>query len=424
MKTVKFITLGCKVNQYDTQEIRERFLNAGMQEVDLKADVYVINSCTVTHKADSESLAAIRRSLRENPKAKIIVTGCFAELDRKKITALKGVRWIVKNKDKKKIPFGLPGWPENDSITFLHEGITFFKSHARAFLKIQDGCNNACSYCKVPLVRGRSISKPLAAIVQEAEQLAGNSYKEIVLTGVCLGSYGKDLKPHVTLVSVIDALEKIPGILRIRLSSIEAKDVTDELLQKMAQSQKLCRHLHLPLQSGDNHILKLMNRRYSREDYLRIIEKSKKIVPGVSITTDILVGFPGEEEQHFSNTLDLVKKIKPLRVHTFPYSKREGTRCALRGDVPIDPIEVRERMHTLVALAEHCSDEFCKEFVGMVCAVLIEGESKKRPGFWEGYTDNYILVFFPKKGNRDFSNILAPLRLSTLKNSFVISELA
>lgn len=424
MKTVKFITLGCKVNQYDTQEIRERFLDAGIREVESNADVYVINSCTVTHKADRESLGAVRRCLRENPKALIIVTGCFAELDRKKIAAVKGVGWIVKNKDKKTIPFGLKGFPIKKVAQTHNEGITFFQSHFRAFLKIQDGCNNACSYCKVPLVRGRSQSKSLGAIIREAGQLARNSYKEIVLTGVCLGSYGKDLKPKLDLVSVIHELEKIPGILRIRLSSIEPGDVSDALLQTMAHSDKLCRHLHLPMQSGDDHILKLMNRRYTRRDYLNIVTKIKKMVPGVGITTDILVGFPGETEEHFRDTMDLVKKMQPLRVHAFSYSKREGTRCALCGDVQVDPLEVKERMHRLVALADSCSKQYCEKFVGTACDVLIEGRNREKPGYWEGYTDNYMRVFTPRMGNDNLSNILAPLKLRTVENGFLTAELA
>jgi len=406
MKTIKFFTLGCKVNQYDTQSIREKFLSSGYKESgkNSKADTYLINTCTVTHRADSESLNLIRRAKKENPKAKIIVTGCLAELDSARIKKI-GVNSIVKNKDKNKI----------SNIN----GISDFKAHARAFLKIQDGCDNYCSYCKVPLVRGRSRSRPLSKIVQEAGRLVNKGFKEIVLTGICLGLYGKDLKPKMSLVRVIDRLEKIDGLLRIRLSSIEAGDVTKELIRKMKNSKKLCPHLHIPIQSGDDQVLKKMRRKYTSRDYLNLIRRIKKQVPEAAITTDVLVGFPQEEEVNFKNTLDLVKKIAPLRTHIFPYSKREGTTASINFKKEVAPEVIKKRVFLLKNLADMCSLKYRNKFLGRKLDVLIEGNFKDNPFLWEGHTDNYLKVLV--RSNKDLKNRVVHPRLIRIKNESILA---
>ncbi|MFH0762374.1 MAG: MiaB/RimO family radical SAM methylthiotransferase [Candidatus Omnitrophota bacterium] len=385
MNTIKFYTLGCKVNQYETQQMRERFLGRGFKEVfgGERADTYVINTCTVTHKADSESLNLLRRAERESPSAKIIVTGCLAELDWDKIKKTARGCLIVKNRDKKNISSA---------------GISYFAGRSRAFLKIQDGCDNFCSYCKVPLVRGKSKSKPLGDIIKEAERLVQNDYKEIVLTGICLGFYGRELKPKKSLVGVIKGLEKITGLLRIRLSSIEPQDITDGLIKKIANSAKLCRHLHIPLQSGDDAILKKMNRKYTSAEYLNLIKKIKRRIPGITITTDVLVGFPGETEENFNNTRKLLAKIKPLKAHIFPYSKREGTLSARFKD-EIPPQVIKRRVAVLKAFADACALKCIKQSLNKARDVLIEGPSKKGPFLWEGYTDNYIKVCLKSRKN-------------------------
>jgi threonylcarbamoyladenosine tRNA methylthiotransferase MtaB len=388
MQSVKLYTLGCKVNQYDTQSIREDFLHSGFREINngSKADIYVVNTCTVTQRADSESLKLVRRAKRENPKARIVVTGCLAELDRDKIKKEAGKSLIVRNKDKNRIVGLLNG---NNGLR--DKGITDFSGHTRAFLKIQDGCNNFCAYCKVPLVRGSSRSKPLKNIIQEAGQLVEAGFKEIVLSGICLGSYGRDLKAGTTLIDVIEALEGIEGLARIRLSSIEAGDVSDELIDKMACSAKLCRHLHIPIQSGDNAILKKMNRRYTKGDYLRLIRKLRSRIPQVALTTDVLVGFPGETEEAFRNTLDLVKKVVPLRTHIFPYSRREGT-AADKFEPGLSPEIIKRRVQRLKELAEKCSLEYKKQFLNKEIEVLVESRLPNSADLWEGYSDNYIRV--------------------------------
>lgn len=412
MRTVKFFTLGCKANQYDTQGIREQFCRRGFREIDNghRADICVINTCTVTHRADSDSLQLIRRAKRENPEARIVVTGCLAELDGDKIRNIsKGIK-IVKNKDKGRMIY-MPGLCETtkqrDNET-MDLSISRFEGHTRAFLKIQDGCNNRCSYCKVPLVRGASRSKPKEAVIEEARRLVKSGFQEIVLTGICLGSYGKDLNSGTDIVEIITSLEGIEGLLRVRLSSIEAKDITDGLIEKIAKSPKLCPHLHIPLQSGDSGVLKMMRRSYSREGYLKLIKKIKKKVPGIAITTDVLVGFPSETEKNFQNTLDALQEMQPLKVHAFPYSKREGTPAAGLKD-SLSHKALKERIKKLKRLSDSCSLAYRKKFLNCKLPVLIECRAKGKPGFWEGHTANYIKVLVSSKADLKNRVILAEL---------------
>jgi len=380
-KTVKFFTLGCKVNQYDTQSLRERILSSGFRELKsgLKADIYVINTCTVTASADRKSRYLIHHAHRNNPKAKIFVTGCSVELGGAKILNMPGVAKIIRRKK-------------------AETGISDFFGHTRAFLKVQDGCSNHCSYCKVPLVRGKSRSRPLEDIKEEAQRLVQRGFKEIVLCGICLGAYGRDLKPKKDLAAVIKELEGIPGLIRIRLSSIEAGDVSDELIERMANSKKLCRHLHIPIQSGDDTILEQMRRGYHSRDYLALIRKIKKRIPDIAITTDVLVGFPGEKEENFRNTAELIRKIQPLRAHIFPYSRREGTVAyGLKGNIPAQ--EIKARIIKLRRICAECSLNYIGKSLGKEMHVLIEDCLVANPKLWYGYTDNYIKVGVESEAN-------------------------
>jgi len=416
MKRVKFLTLGCKVNQYETQLLREQFLEAGLLELENShpADFYVINTCTVTERADKESLNLIRRAKRENPRAEIIVTGCLTELDADKIRNIGGRRLIVKNKDKENISKRLSGSKRSGV-----EGISYFKGHTRAFLKIQDGCNNSCSYCKVPLVRGKSQSRALAALLKDARRLVENGYKEIVLSGICLGAYGRDLRPRVSILEVLEVLKDLKGLLRIRLSSIEARDTSDDLINKIAGSKKICRHLHIPIQSGDDQILRRMNRHYTRSQYLELIRKIKRRIPQTAITTDMMVGFPGEEEANFINTMDLIKEILPLKVHIFPYSARVGTFAYKNFRERVDPLTIKTRISRLKNLADNCSLKYKRQFLGKEMEVLIEGEDTEGSSCWQGHTDNYIKV--EVRSRQDLRNRLVPLRLKEIKNNSLLA---
>jgi len=378
-------------------------LGAGFKESSngKPADICLINTCTVTHKADRDSRHAILKARSLSPRARIIVTGCLVEKGAGDLAKLKGIDLIV-------------------GKSFFPEGISKFCGHTRAFLKIQDGCDNFCSYCKVPLVRGRSRSRELSEIIQEAKALVKNGFQEIVLCGICLGAYGKDLQPKLSLVDVIESLEEIKGLLRIRLSSIEAGDVTDELIIKMGKSKKLCPHLHIPIQSGDDKILKKMHRRYSGSDYLKLVRRIKRQVPGIAITTDVLVGFPGESDAGFGNTLDLVRKIMPLRAHIFPYSQREGTLAADFKD-RLSPDIVKRRMKRLRDLAGECSLKYRRQFLHKKMDVLIESRSKENPDFWQGHTDNYIRVLV--KAKKDLKNQLICLKLKQISKDSVLADL-
>ena len=424
MQRVKFVTLGCKVNQYDTQSIREQFASSGFKEIDngRRADIYVINTCTVTSIADRKSRYFIHYAHRQNPKARIIVTGCYAVSDSDEIAGIPGVTRIIKNQDKDKIVELLDGQNGHNET-----GISSFSGHTRAFLKIQDGCNNFCSYCKVPRVRGVSRSKPLDEIIHEASRLVRNGFKEIVLCGICLGSYGKDLQSQTDLIDAIEALEKIEGLLRIRLSSIEAGDISDKLINKITQflpageaGRKLCRHLHIPMQSGDDEILKKMKRNYCREDYLNLIKKIKSSIPKIAITTDVLVGFPGEKDDNFQNTLDLIKEIMPLRVHIFPYSKRPGTPASILKD-KVNPLAIKERVWKLRNISKACALDYKNKFLEQDRGVLIEGHAKENKQYWEGYTDNYIKVWV--KSGKNLKNQLIQTRLKKINKDYIEADL-
>ncbi|MCX5702014.1 MAG: tRNA (N(6)-L-threonylcarbamoyladenosine(37)-C(2))-methylthiotransferase MtaB [Candidatus Omnitrophica bacterium] len=429
-RTIKFFTLGCKVNQYDTQAMRERFIRAGFRDIKngKKSDIYVINTCTVTQGADRESRYLIRYVRRNNPQAAIAVTGCYAQSDSDEIKKIPGVTYVVKNDEKNRIIELLSKEQHYKEINW-HNGlgkISNFPGHTRAFLKIQDGCSNFCSYCKVPLVRGSPRSKPLKNIIQEAEQLVRKGFKEIVLCGICLGQYGRDLDSRINLVNVLEALEDLTGLLRVRLSSIEAGDVSDQLINMISRSNptcrpkgKLCRHLHIPIQSGDDAILEKMNRNYCRKDYLKLIRKIKKYIPEVAITTDVLVGFPGESDKAFENSVNLVKKISPLKVHIFPFSPREGT-LAFGFKDRISQEIIKKRMLRLSNIAESLSLSYRKKFLNKNMDVLIEQRNKKSRLFWSGHTDNYIEVIV--KSSTNLKNQMMSLRLGRIFEDCVIAN--
>ncbi|HTY44940.1 MAG TPA: MiaB/RimO family radical SAM methylthiotransferase [Patescibacteria group bacterium] len=404
MKTVKFFTLGCKANQYDTQSIRERFIRAGFRVIDngRPADFCVINTCTVTSAADRKSKAVIRQCIRRNPRAGVLVTGCLVKKDASALSRIKGVRCII-------------------SKAFFPDGITTFAGRTRAFLKIQDGCNNFCSYCKVPLVRGRSRSRPAHAICAEASALAASGFREIVLTGICLGSYGKDASGRTDLVALIRKLEEVPGILRLRLSSIEVNDVSEGLIRLLKSSKKLCKHLHIPLQSGDDEVLEAMNRAYTAGDFLQLIRMIRRRVPDIAITTDVLVGFPAETQACFQHTLATVKVSMPLKVHVFPFSQRPGTQAARRQYRLLEPSEMQRRIERVNQVADDCSVRYRSRFLGKTVQVLFEGRSCAKRGFWEGHTGNYLKVL--AKANRNLANQLIPVKLAALSGGSIIGSI-
>lgn len=409
-------TLGCKVNQYETQKMAEGFRSRGFDLVDFseQADVYVINTCTVTHTADSKSRQAARSAIHRNPEAKVIVTGCYAETSPDDAQKIEGVCIVAGNNEKAGLADRVAGLlgdasvPTTDQIRAAYgrhpaEGVdnpqssfakaaedkSAIRNRTRALLKVQDGCDQFCSYCAVPLARSNMSSKPFAEAVGEASDLAGKGYKEIVLTGIRLGRYGDGEKD---LADLLEAISEIEGIERIRLSSIELTDMPDELSDLMAKNPKVCRHLHIPLQSGDDRVLARMNRPYTASEFAEFVRNARARVPGVAITTDIMVGFPGETEEEFENTRRFTREMQFSRAHIFRFSPRRGTAAAEMPN-PVSAAEKDRRSELLISLASESSREFTESLVGKTVSVLVEG---KRPGgrMRTGLTDNYVRVAF------------------------------
>lgn len=406
-------TLGCKVNQYESQAIRELLLNAGFKECLAKetADIYILNTCTVTHKADSESRHWAGIFHKTNPGAKIVLTGCAVEKNAEAFSFLPGVSNIIKSSDKINLADIL-----TNNLNIQHEPgrflkITGFKDHTKAFVKIQDGCVNACSYCKVPYVRGASVSRPLGDIVEEVNALVSKGFEEIVLTGICLGAWGSEFPQKKNIIDVLKALCEIPGVFRIRLSSIEPKYVTDELIDYISRNGKICRHLHIPIQSGDDEVLSRMNRPYTANGMKSLIARVRKGIKGVGITTDILVGFPGETDKNFRNTVNLIKEILPVKTHIFPFSKRDGTAaCVMADTVPED--EIKKRLQSMKIAAITASYLYRESFLKQLVDVLVESKKEKYSGRLTGYSDNYIKVIFD--GPDSLMRRVVPVRIEEL----------
>jgi threonylcarbamoyladenosine tRNA methylthiotransferase MtaB len=381
-------TLGCRVNQYESEQIAASLRRYGFRLAESgRAQVCIVNTCTVTHTADHKSRQAIRKFIRENPQALVVVTGCYVDAKASEIKEIAGVDVLIPNKDKTTLAemiaekFKLPT-PSNTS--------SFLKPlfHTRALVKIQDGCDQFCSYCIVPKVRGKPRSRTLQDVVQEVKSYLNSGISEIVLTGVHLGKYGLDLGAGLSLETLLEKLIKIPGRWRIRLSSLEVLEVTEKLVSLIAKSEKICRHLHIPLQSGDNRILAAMNRNYKVEEYLERISWLKKQITGLAITTDVIVGFPGEDELAFERTKGVVKKVGFRKVHVFKFSPRAGTPAAdFKDQVPEATRE--ERSKELIKLASQLEQAFSAAYLDQTLPVLVE---KSQNGYLTGLTDNYLRV--------------------------------
>jgi threonylcarbamoyladenosine tRNA methylthiotransferase MtaB len=380
MGTVAFVTFGCKVNQYESQALREGLACRGFSEVapDAGADLYVINTCTVTRTAFQEAERAVRRLHRRFPRAEFAVTGCAAATNRADFEALPGVTRVVPHDEKSALPLYIadPALPAADLRPSIFDlKVSGFEGHTRAFLKVQDGCDLRCSFCIIPSVRGRSVSRDLDDCLDEARRLVAHGYREIVVTGVHVGSF----RP---LPELFDALLGIDGLGRVRLSSLEAEELGDHLLDVMAGSGgRFCPHLHLPLQSGDDAVLRAMRRRTNRSQFLRAVDRARSRVPEIAITTDVIVGFPGETEAQFENTLDVVRRAGMSRVHVFPYSPREGTDAARLPDLP-ETVK-QDRRARLESLGAELAQSACGRFVGREVEVLVEQGGR-------GYTGHYL----------------------------------
>ncbi|MBT2656722.1 tRNA (N(6)-L-threonylcarbamoyladenosine(37)-C(2))-methylthiotransferase MtaB [Bacillus sp. ISL-18] len=409
MATVAFHTLGCKVNHYETEAIWQLFKQEGYERVDFESisDVYIINTCTVTNTGDKKSRQIIRRAVRKNPDAVICVTGCYAQTSPAEIMAIPGVDIVVGTQDRVKMldyieQFKTQRQPINGvgnimkSRVYEELDVPAFTDRTRASLKIQEGCNNFCTFCIIPWARGLMRSRDPKEVIHQAQQLVDAGYKEIVLTGIHTGGYGEDMKDYNLAALLRDLEAGVNGLERLRISSIEASQITDEVIEVINQSNLIVRHLHIPLQSGSNSVLKRMRRKYTMEFFAERLDRLKEVLPGLAVTSDVIVGFPGETEEEFMETYNFIKEHKFSELHVFPYSKRTGTPAARMED-QVDEEVKNERVHRLISLSDQLAKEYASLFEGEVLEVIPEEEYKEEAnkGLYVGYSDNYLKVVFP-----------------------------
>lgn len=391
---VRSISLGCKVNSYESEYVLSSFKENGYEIVlDGEADVFIINTCSVTNQSDAKSRKVINRIARENPHAIIVVMGCFIEANKDYDNP--NVSIIIGNKDKNKVVSLVNEYiKDNKSKKLLYDDfdlkfedmyITHMNSRTRAFVKIQDGCENFCSYCIIPYTRGKCRSKDKDKVLSEIRELVQNGYKEVVLTGIHTGHYGSDINSN--LGDLLEEIVKIDNLQRLRLSSIEITELDDKFLKILNDEKVIVSHMHIPLQAGSDEILKLMNRKYDTKYFEDKINKIRSIRPDISITTDVIVGFPGEDERLFKETYDFIKKIKFTKLHVFPYSSRHGTKAETMPNQVSEQTK-KERVKELLALSKNLEREYLEKFVGKVVSVLIETSGN----ISIGHTGNYLMV--------------------------------
>lgn len=401
MKSVGVLSLGCKVNTYESEYVINELKNAGyeIKNFDDICDVYIINTCTVTNNSDSKSKKMIRQAIKRNPNACVVAMGCFIAANPD--IQIDGLDIILGNKDKSKIVELLDEYFKNkNELRLQYTGrlkefedmyISNFPGRTRAFVKIQDGCDNFCTYCIIPFVRGKCRSKDESKVIDEVKSLVKNGYKEVVLTGIHTGSYGVDL--DTDFADLLDKLVKIDGLLRLRISSIETTELNDKVLNVLKNSKVLVDHLHIPIQAGSNEILKAMNRKYDLDYFFNKINEIRTIRPDIAISTDVIVGFPGETEELFNTTIDTCKKLEFSKLHVFPYSERRGT-ASSRMDGKIDEHEKKERSRRLIEVSHELEMNYMKKFINKEVDVLVE---EFRDGYSYGHTGNYLHVKINKE---------------------------
>ncbi|MBE6055238.1 MAG: tRNA (N(6)-L-threonylcarbamoyladenosine(37)-C(2))-methylthiotransferase MtaB [Clostridium sartagoforme] len=431
---VAFSTLGCRVNVYESEAMAEKFIREGFEVVEANevADVYVINTCTVTNMGDKKSRQIISRARRLNENAVIAVVGCYSQIAPKEVSEIPGVDVVLGTRNKGDVVYYVNKAKEEGKSQVHVEGvlknkkfeelnIEEYQDKTRAFLKIQDGCNRFCTYCIIPYSRGSVCSKDPKKVIEEVNKLAEHGFKEIILSGIHTASYGLDLEGSVNLIDIIDEIEKVEGIERIRIGSIEPAFFTPEVIEKIKGFKKLCPHFHLSLQSGCDATLKRMNRRYTAEEYAASVELLRNTLPDVSITTDVIVGFPGETEEEFNETYEFLKNLKLTKTHVFKYSPRKGTRAADMED-QIDGSIKEKRSKLLIELSNKNEKEFIEKYIGKEMDVLVESELKCQPGVYEGYTRNYIKVHLPCTCT-DITGKIVDIEIEKVENEFGIAKL-
>ena len=431
MRKASFYTLGCKVNQYETQALKEQLEKMGYEIVEENqfADIYIINTCTVTNLSDKKSRQLIRRAKRLNEDSVVVVIGCYAQVSPEEVKAIEGVNIVAGTNEKNNVIKYIEDYYKDDRqlvkvqdtnelVEFEEMFITGMEARTRAFIKIQEGCNQFCSYCIIPYARGSVRSRKLQDITNEAKGLVAKGYKEIVITGINAALYGQD-NDEGTLIDVIEGINEIEGSFRIRFSSIEPAVIQGNF-ERLFNCEKLCSHIHLSLQSGSNHILKLMNRKYTKEEYIKVVEKLREKRPGFSVTTDIIVGFPNESEEDFQESCKIVEDVAFGKVHVFKYSKRDGTVAADMKN-QVEPAIKSKRSEELISLSSEVAIKFNEANIGKTTDVLFEMYNEKT-GYYEGLTDNYIRVFC--ESEIDIRNKFAEVILEKIYDDGLIGKIS
>lgn len=429
--TFNIQTLGCKVNQYESEAIEEIFESRGFERKEKDADVYVINTCTVTNMSDRKSRQMISRARKDNPDAIIAVMGCYSQVKPEDVAKIEGVDIILGSRNKEEVVDLCEDMLQNkeaiDQVLSVSEEKNFEDLQisnqtemTRAYMKIQDGCNMYCSYCLIPYARGNVVSRPMESIIKEAERLAANGFKEIVLTGIHVASYGKEFDEDISLINVIENVANVDGIERIRLSSMEPRHITKDFLERMKATGKACDHFHLSLQSGSDDVLKAMNRKYDTKIFKEKTDLIREVFPNAGLTTDIIVGFPGETEENHKETMDFVNDIKFAKTHLFKYSKRDGTRAAKMKDQVNGNIK-KDRLKDLEAIEKKNREDFLEKQIGKILEVLFE-EKSDMEGFKSGYSTNYLRV---NVENPDLpSNEIYDVKIIGIENDELIGEIS
>ena len=428
---VACITLGCRTNQHDTAEMqtlleKEGFVMVNQRE---KADAYVINTCTVTQKSDTSSRQAVKKSLELNPDALVVFTGCYAQLNPHEAAALPGLDLVLGNADKleiaKLLKTKLQLWRKSETteivMSDIHKKRIFrtipvksFQGITKAFIKIQTGCNEKCSFCTVVRARGKSVSDNRGNILNNIQEAINSDFKEITLTGINLGTWGMDTGEKFS--SLVQDIIQLPGDFRVRLSSINPMEIDNDLIRLIAETEKLCSHLHIPLQSGDNKILKQMRRNYTREQYIEVIHRAVNAIPNLGLGADVIVGFPGETDAAFENTRKLIEELPFSYLHVFSYSPRRGTEANdYKDDIPGNI--KKERNKILTQLIAEKGLEFRNKSLNTIATVLIENQRDKNSGKLKGHTDNYIPISLD--GPDPLKNCLIPITLQNISGNFV-----
>ena len=408
MKKVAFITLGCKVNQYETNAMAQQFIEKGYKIVEHteKADIYIVNTCTVTNMSDRKSRQMLRREKELNKDAIIVACGCYAQTAKEELEQMEEIDLVLGNNEKKDIVKYVEKYIESkipeiktedvmQQKEFIEFGDVIFTEKTRAVIKIQDGCDRFCSYCIIPYARGRVRSRKPEHVISEITEIAKNGIKEVVITGIHIASYGKDFNNGYKLIDLLEEINKVEGIERIRLGSIEPLIITEEFVERLKKLEKICHQFHLSLQSGCDETLKRMNRRYTIEQFKEIAHLLRKNFSDAILTTDIIVGFPGESEEEFETTYKFLEEIKFYKMHIFKYSPRKGTK-AEKMENQIDGNKKEERSKKLIELSNKNEREYNQKYIGQDVEVLFEEEKN---GVWQGHTKNYILAHYKTSKN-------------------------